>query len=1054
LQSNDLIKLGIGEKVLNKENLTDSRVNKLNNILDTIGYFKKNNGDRDSEGNRYNNFISILGSRGSGKSSMILTIIDELKKEIEREAKNNNYVIQHDLILEKIDPLMFSLEKNALGWIISMFEERVEKLKKMKNNSYCCEINNAIDRLEKSYTNISKNYIISRDFYRNNLHALSEGINEYKNVNKEIIKADLKLEKSFKDFIDNFVCVAKSINKTGQEPYIVISFDDIDIRPQYGPEILDTIISHLSHKNIIVLISGDYNTFKESLFIDIWRKQDAPEDIKINEVLVEDTLKETILQRAEDILNKVMPSSYRVYLDGLSISERLTFTPYGYNGETIAELLSKLKIQTKLAKYNMDENSILEYFITPIIGTKGLDKEIARLDAIESKRHQDKKIRGYDGYKYDRGFYEENIKSKKAISELMELYSNKKTEGNDEQNRFLVKQYNTREKMILDNVSYVDLAELLPETPRGLINLYHSLYEFIKYIDDGYIVKAPSNNSSYYGENRIIHIYNFEKLITLFDIFRQSNIRLNYQENKKILEEVIEIDKEYKTISFNFKNIMIGSKEFYHNKIINTTSSLTFSKTSKLTKVRISNEVARYIEFIYDLSKNYLLKDYVNLKQDKQISGITIYNRSEENIRVETDDFCTFRDFHIFEAMYKISLPMIIQDLKVHRNIRERLRLYLYNIMVSTLNKKVENGGGYLYYSKLNRLRDLVSNSNDKYVDDYISIYEEYYERYYIENSSETRTRNYSVSEFILNYKEDNKFIFGLDYDFIRNNETLLLYNSICLNLTSTKSYKTRIYELAEILNSSSDIIKGTVEGKLREKLVNLIDEIEDESNTDEIGAIIDKRWSDIANDIVRLLVYFVAHIIIKNYDLLNNDNADLINKENKNLLLKLKEIKSIKIDRSILINLFNELTGTSIDNKSIEKIDMLSIYRFIARYDYTELDNNLLSKYLQELQKGVTGKNNIIRHLVELKDILEESYHNYSNLPKNTKLEASLISIQVDISDVNKIIKILDRTHGKQIIAKLSDVIKIYSEYPPNLDSLINNEQIKIDEVVGDLHE
>lgn len=1054
MENNNLISLGIGEKVLNKDNLTKSRVKILNDIIDVIENLKKSSKINASTNRGYNNFISILGTRGSGKSSMIITLLNELNDRANTDMNNYKYKVKQDIIFDKIDPLMFSLEKNALGWIISMFEDSVNSLYSYKSNYYCNVKNNFVDKVEESYKLLSKDYIISRDFYRSNLHALSEGINEYKKVNEEIIKSDKRLNESFSSFIDNFVCALKQINSSNnetngkqREPYIIISFDDIDIRPQYGPEILDTIIKYLSHKNIIVLISGDYNTFKESLFLDILRKEDLPADIKLDTVLIEKPLKEEILQRTDDILNKVIPPTYRYYLEGLSIPERLAYTPYGYYGKSIGCLLSQLEIDSRFNSDNAAETCILDYFFTPNINTSILESAITKLDETEKKRYDDKSFRGYDGYRFDRRYYEENVLSIKAQKKLVELYKKEMIYGEYEY-RGNNNEFNSDERERLSEISYTDLGELLPDTPRGLINLYHSLNLFLDEIGDK--DKSEGHETRGFGFRRKTHIENFNSLVKILNIFKQANVHLNYVESKEIIDSVIEIDEEYKTITFDFSCIIIDSKEFYHSKVINITNTITFYKENEKGKNnRILNEIARFLQFAYDLSKRYLLKEYIIVKKDKNLSGITVYNRFDDNIRIETEDFNTFRDFYIFQAMYKISIPVIIQDLKVHRNIRERLRLYLYNIMFSTVNKRVDEDKLYYIYNKLPKLRDINNGkSREKYVDEYLALYENYYERYFI-HSREFQNKKYTVSEYILYYKENNQFVVDIKNDFIKNNEILLLYNDICLNLTSNKSYRARTYDLYEILNSAEIEFTNSIEYALKENINKLVKEIEKQKDNDKISEVLDNEWNSIANYIASLMLTLIANLIVLNYETKNENNFEIIDTENKDLLLKLKKVNSNKISKDFFASIYKELTGLDINNQSIEIIDILKICEYIIRHDYYCMDRrDTIRLYLRELNMNTTGKNNIKKHLEIIKEALENAKNYCFDSEKIIK------RLQKDQEDIEKIIYIADCYPSKGFNGKFAKIVDAYCKDTETLNALHEKVASKNDESNGNENE
>ncbi len=111
----------------------------------------------------YNNVFSILGGRGSGKTSVLLT----LKKRYTPEKTHD------DIMLPLIVPEEMSEGSNMLGWMISLFEEEVQKIEKemsyiererneTENNYYK---NGSIIKnnpLRKKYNELKRNFFLRK----------------------------------------------------------------------------------------------------------------------------------------------------------------------------------------------------------------------------------------------------------------------------------------------------------------------------------------------------------------------------------------------------------------------------------------------------------------------------------------------------------------------------------------------------------------------------------------------------------------------------------------------------------------------------------------------------------------------------------------------------------------------------------------------------------------------------------------------------------------------------------------------------------------------------
>ena len=71
----------------------------------------------------------------------------------------------------------------------------------------------------------------------------------------------------------------KYINNTKNEPLIYIFFDDIDLNTSKCLEIVNMILKYLCNVNIVVLVSGSYQTFSEAITISLLKKEINRENI-------------------------------------------------------------------------------------------------------------------------------------------------------------------------------------------------------------------------------------------------------------------------------------------------------------------------------------------------------------------------------------------------------------------------------------------------------------------------------------------------------------------------------------------------------------------------------------------------------------------------------------------------------------------------------------------------------------------------------------------------------------------------------------------------------
>lgn len=286
-------------------------------------YHAKFNTKDNFNNERFNNNISILGNRGMGKSSVLLSIMREISTnrvfKKDRELGENTI----DIINRMIDPEDISDNSDILGWVMAALFEQIEKLEVNDDKSLSYYFNDSDDSFEKLKTKkeeLIQYYSIYGKEYSD--IALNKSINKYdyyKNLN-EILTCDYKLHKCFMEFINLFVKVKRKINiKTHKqyscskvEPLIYFFFDDVDTSSKKSIKILTDILSFFSHPNIVIFISGDYSVFKQSV-MNHFMSETKDITLKMTRESNENEVK-FARDRAEYFLKKVIPPTYRYYI--------------------------------------------------------------------------------------------------------------------------------------------------------------------------------------------------------------------------------------------------------------------------------------------------------------------------------------------------------------------------------------------------------------------------------------------------------------------------------------------------------------------------------------------------------------------------------------------------------------------------------------------------------------------------------------------------------------------------------------------------------------------
>lgn len=279
-----------------------------------------------------NNTFTILGERGTGKTSVLYTIIDKL----EREKEDNK-----DILFDFIEPLNISQESDIIGVILSLLQEQMEQLfKEISNNQRnvpdsikdkffkdCIFKKN--NELQEKFDKLMEFYLYLQPRYRQLLVQNYSDLNSYIKKSTLVLNADTGFQKRFMEFVDSFLKYYREVYNTDKdkEPLLFFVFDDIDLCPEKTGELLNTILKYMGHPNIVCFMAGDYTGIKYELQLDFIRKESVSggglalgtEMNGGNADTVPEDFFSTLYKKkgklAEDYLIKILPSPRRFQLN-------------------------------------------------------------------------------------------------------------------------------------------------------------------------------------------------------------------------------------------------------------------------------------------------------------------------------------------------------------------------------------------------------------------------------------------------------------------------------------------------------------------------------------------------------------------------------------------------------------------------------------------------------------------------------------------------------------------------------------------------------------------
>lgn len=240
----------------------------------------------------YDNVLSIMGARGSGKTSVIFTLREKIKD------KNPN-----DIVLPIIMSEVIPKDKSVIGWILALLENTVKTLSDQQDDDFqtsqfeSCQYGRKYTLMQQ-YNRV-KSMCFSKLSMGGNERSLANEIANMERQNQNGYDFSAELLKLW-----NYIVEVKKKNQT-EIPLIYIIFDDVDLVPEMLDELFSTIVKYLSHPNIIVLVTADEPT----LYMVIQKKMremlGLEEDLNISRSVLGDAYVYTIDMYNGSVLRKM-----------------------------------------------------------------------------------------------------------------------------------------------------------------------------------------------------------------------------------------------------------------------------------------------------------------------------------------------------------------------------------------------------------------------------------------------------------------------------------------------------------------------------------------------------------------------------------------------------------------------------------------------------------------------------------------------------------------------------------------------------------------------------
>lgn len=263
----------------------------LNLIKEKIIAFndtKKSTTNNVIDHNYSNNIISFIGERGSGKTSCMYSVLENIKNDRLFDSNEIQTIRRNEIkILQPLDPSFFDSTHNILEVFIGeIFHDSVEYIKNSKekdNNAH--ELIKKFQEVKHDMHYLDKETLFERDDELDELNYLSAGVN---------------LERTIKELIDKYLELIRC-------KFLVISIDDIDLNTKQAYSMVEQIRKYLILPNVVILFA-----VKVDQLADVINNNLIGE---FKNVLDKEMIsKHDIYEMSEKYLNKFMPINNRIYL--------------------------------------------------------------------------------------------------------------------------------------------------------------------------------------------------------------------------------------------------------------------------------------------------------------------------------------------------------------------------------------------------------------------------------------------------------------------------------------------------------------------------------------------------------------------------------------------------------------------------------------------------------------------------------------------------------------------------------------------------------------------